>query len=225
MNGLNGRVICEHSTSELSQYKIRYVKILITSDIDLQLCIPCTCRDSCSLLFSFNSCRHTVSCSPIISTCPVMASQCEPPSIRKKIKAFFRPNTPRRLESVPSPATPLPTQSFNSAVDTAPNAPDTPPPPTTAQKAFTRSKNFRKDIAILSAAYILDKHPELKKLIHLIVIIHDKDEDEVMSPMYYAYSFLTISSSSLSMPSRSVLDSVSNLHLLPRPIPQKPRRR
>jgi hypothetical protein len=74
-------------------------------------------------------------------------------------------------------------------VDTVPNVPDTPPPPVTTQKAFTRSKNFGRDIAILSATYILHKHPELRKLIHLIVVIHDKDEDDqVMLPGYCAYS-------------------------------------
>jgi len=114
-----------------------------------------------------------------------MASQ--PTSTRKlnKFKAFFRGATPQPPESfnnvvaTPLPATPTPPQSSNANVaPAAPNAPDIHPTPVAPQKYFAKSKNFEKDIAILSATYILEQNPELKRLIRLIVVIHDKDEED-----------------------------------------------
>lgn len=80
-----------------------------------------------------------------------------PNRTRDKFKALFRRKTPH-LE-------PQPPESVNI------------PLPGTMQKAFTKSKNFEKDIAILSATYILDQNPDLKTLIYIIIVMHDKDEE------------------------------------------------
>jgi hypothetical protein len=90
--------------------------------------------------------------------------------------------------TVPPPPTPIPPQSSNDNVAlAADNTPDIPPAPVAPQKAFAKSKMFQKDIAVLSMSYIIAENPELKKLIHLIVGIHGRDErDQVRSSIRYA---------------------------------------
>ncbi|KAF8961753.1 tetratricopeptide repeat-containing protein [Flammula alnicola] len=142
----------------------------------LRLCIPFTCGTAVPV--------DTLLYSPI-STCAVMASKPRLTPIFDKFKGFVRHKTPQPPEgssnivATPPPAIPIPPQSSDD--DVAPavsNAPDIPPPPVAPQKAFVKSKMFEKDIAILSATYVLEEHPELKRLIHLIVAIHDKDEED-----------------------------------------------
>ena len=87
-----------------------------------------------------------------------------------KFKALFRHKTPQ-LE-------PRPPESTNI------------PLPVARQKAFTKSKNFEKDIAILSATYILDQNPDLKTLIYIIIVMHDKDEEgQVMGILYIIHIY------------------------------------
>jgi hypothetical protein len=86
------------------------------------------------------------------------------------------------------------------------------------EKVFAKGKSFKRDMAILSIAYILQENSELKRLIQQIVVIRDKDsEGQVMSAMYHAYPSLTVLSSSLPKFSKPALGSVSNLDLLPMP--------
>jgi hypothetical protein len=67
----------------------------------------------------------------------------------------------------------------------------TPPPPVPPEKAFVKSKMLERDIAVLSITYILADNPELKRLVHLIVAIHDKDEDDqVISSIHDPYGYL-----------------------------------
>ncbi|KAF8966660.1 tetratricopeptide repeat-containing protein [Flammula alnicola] len=108
-----------------------------------------------------------------------MASKPRLTHIFDKSKAFVRRKTPQPPEAsnnvvaTPPPATPIPAQSSNDDI-----APDKPSPPVAPQKAFVKSKRFETDIAVLSAAYVLEENPELKRLILLIVLIHDKDEED-----------------------------------------------
>ena len=144
-----------------------------------------------------------------------------------KVIALFRRATPQPPESSSNSAVtppPIPPQSSNKNV--ALTVPNIPPPPVAPHKAFVKSKKIENDIAILSATYILEENPELKRLIRLIVVIHDRDEeDQVISYTHYAYRSLTTSSPSLSVSLRPAPGSASNLRLLPRPIARKPRRR
>ncbi|KAF8191206.1 tetratricopeptide repeat-containing protein [Pholiota molesta] len=119
-----------------------------------------------------------------------MASQPKPTRKRDKVKGFFRNSKTRQPpESTSSivvatqpPPGPIPPQSSSDNVaSTAPNAPTVPPPPIAQQKAFVKTKVLEKDIAVLSITYILAENPELKRLIHLIVEIHDKDEEGQLS--------------------------------------------
>lgn len=94
------------------------------------------------------------------------------------------------VPDIPPPSvTPISPQSLNgNTAPTAPNALDIPPPLAAPQKPFAKSNIFEKDIAVLSMSYILAKIPELKRLIHVIVGIHEKDEEaQVMSSIHYAY--------------------------------------
>ena len=62
--------------------------------------------------------------------------------------------------------------------------------PVARQKAFMKSKNFEKDIAILSATYILDQNPDLKMLIYIIIVMHYKDkEGQVMGILYIIHIY------------------------------------
>ncbi|KAF8966679.1 tetratricopeptide repeat-containing protein [Flammula alnicola] len=117
-----------------------------------------------------------------------MASKPTSTPIFDKFKAFVRRKTPQPPEAsnivvaTSPPVTPIPPQSSGDDVAPAvPNAPDIPSPPVAPQKAFVKSKMFEKDIAILSVTYILEENPELKRLIHLIVSIHDKDEEDQLN--------------------------------------------
>ncbi|KAF8968449.1 hypothetical protein BDZ97DRAFT_2072848 [Flammula alnicola] len=114
-----------------------------------------------------------------------MASKPRSTPIFDKFKAFVRRKTPQppdasnNVVATPPPATPIPPQSSDDdVVPAVPNAPDISSTPVAPQKAFVKSKMFEKDIAVLSATYILEENPELKRLIHLIVVIHDKDEED-----------------------------------------------
>ncbi|KAF8966689.1 tetratricopeptide repeat-containing protein, partial [Flammula alnicola] len=113
-----------------------------------------------------------------------MASKPTSTPIFDKFKAFVRRKTPQpetsnNVVATPPPVTTIPPQSSDDDVAPAvPNAPDIPSPPVAPQKAFVKSKMFEKDIAVLSATYVLEENAELKRLIHLIVIIHDKDEKD-----------------------------------------------
>jgi hypothetical protein len=148
-----------------------------------------------------------------------MASQPKPTRKRDKFQALFRSKTPQPPEPT-SNATPIPSQSSSDNVaptaqnapaiplppltsnptpillqdDVAPaaqNAPAIPPPPVPSQKAFVKSKMLEKDIAVLSITYILADNPELKRLVHLIVAIHDNDEDDqVISSIHDPYEYL-----------------------------------
>ncbi|KAF8191183.1 tetratricopeptide repeat-containing protein [Pholiota molesta] len=117
-----------------------------------------------------------------------MASQPKPTRKRDKIKSFLRNITPHSRASTSNiaatqpPPSPIPPQSSSDNVaPTAPNAPAIPPPRVAPQKAFVKTKVFEKDIAVLWITYILADNPELKRLIHLIVGIHDKDEDDQLN--------------------------------------------
>jgi hypothetical protein len=118
-----------------------------------------------------------------------MASQPKPTRKRDKIKSFLRNITPHSQASTsniaatqPHPRPIPPQSSSDNAAPTAPSAPAIPPPPVAPQKAFVKTKVLEKDIAVLSITYVLADNPELKRLIHLIVGIHDKDEDDQVIP-------------------------------------------
>ena len=97
---------------------------------------------------------------------------------------------------------------------------------TKVEKVFAKGKSFKKDMAILSIAYTLQENSELKRLVQLIVVIHDNDsEGQVMSTIYNAYRSPTVLSFSLPKFSKPALGSAFSLHLLPRPSVQKPHRR
>jgi hypothetical protein len=121
-----------------------------------------------------------------------MASQPTQKRKRDPFKFFSRRKAPQPPGSTtatpPPPPTPIPPQLSNDKVAlAAANAPDIPLAPVAPQKVFAKSKMFEKDIAVLSMSYIIAENPELKKLIHLIVGIHAKDEqDQVMSSIRYA---------------------------------------
>ncbi|KAF8193024.1 tetratricopeptide repeat-containing protein [Pholiota molesta] len=119
-----------------------------------------------------------------------MAPHSNPTRKMDKFKAIFRRKT-RQPPEPTSNATTIPSQSSSdNAAPTAQNAPDIHPPPLTSNttlippqpssdnKVFVKSKTLEKDIAVLSITYILADNPELKRLVHLIVAIHDKDEDD-----------------------------------------------
>jgi hypothetical protein len=129
-----------------------------------------------------------------------MASQPKPTRKRDKVKEFFRNSKTRQppestsniVAATQPPPGPIPPQSSSDNVaSTAPNAPTVPPPPIAQQKAFVKTKVLEKDIAVLSITYILADNPELKRLIHLIVEIHDKDEEgQVILSIDYAYQYI-----------------------------------
>ena len=135
---------------------------------------------------------------------------------------FFhlRPRTPQPSIDIPStqpPTTPLPPPQLEGTTEPPVlNLHDIEPTSTKLQKVFTKGKSFKKDLAILSIAYTLQKDPNLKRLIQLIVVIRNNDsEDQVMSAMYHAYRSPTILSFSLPKFSKSALGSAFSLHLLP----------
>ena len=141
---------------------------------------------------------------------------------RDKIMEFFhlRPRTPQPSIDIPStqsPTTPLPPPQLEGTTEPPVlNLHDIEPTSTKLQKVFTKGKSFKKDLAILSIAYTLQKDPDLKRLIQLIVVIRNNDsEDQVMSAMYHAYRAPTILSFSLLKFSKSALGSAFSLHLLP----------
>ena len=102
-----------------------------------------------------------------------MATQ--PTRVRKRdrIKAFFLHGT-LHPESLPSgPASPAPSKEVGGQLE---GAPSVPLPVDESKKTFTKGKSFERDIAVLSATYILDESPELKDLIKLVILIRDKDD-------------------------------------------------
>ncbi|KDR71353.1 hypothetical protein GALMADRAFT_144037 [Galerina marginata CBS 339.88] len=115
-----------------------------------------------------------------------MTHELKPGRKRDKIRQFFgsRPRTPQLPESSinlaaqSSPITPLPLpQSASDAQPTVLNLQGIQTPSIQPGKAFAKGKSFKRDMAILSIAYILQESPELKKLIQLIVVIRDKDSE------------------------------------------------
>ncbi|KAF8190162.1 tetratricopeptide repeat-containing protein [Pholiota molesta] len=115
-----------------------------------------------------------------------MASQPTQKRKRDPFKFFSRRKAPQPPGSTtatpPPPPTPIPPQLSNDKVAlAATNAPDIPLAPVAPQKVFAKSKMFEKDIAVLSMSYIIAENPELKKLIHLIVGIHAKDEQDQLT--------------------------------------------
>ena len=153
---------------------------------------------------------------------------------RDKIMKFLhlRPRAPQSTESsidIPAtqpPTSPLPPQLAGNIEPPVLNPYDVEPTSTKLEKVFTKGKSFKKDMAILSIAYTLQKNSELNSLIQLIVIIRNNDsEGQVMSAMYHAHRSLTVLSFSLPKFSKSALGSVCNLHLLPMPSVQKRHRR
>ena len=143
---------------------------------------------------------------------------------RDKLLEFFhlRPRTPPLTPSSLSIATmqpttaPLPPPQLAGNIEPPVlNPHDIEPASTKREKVFTRGKSFKKDMAILSIAYTLQKDPELKSLIQLIVVIRDNDsKDQVMSAMYTAYRSPTVLSFSLPTFSKPALGSAFSLHLL-----------
>ncbi|KDR71376.1 hypothetical protein GALMADRAFT_144057, partial [Galerina marginata CBS 339.88] len=115
-----------------------------------------------------------------------MTHELKPGRKRDKIRQFFgsRPRTPQPPESsvnlaaTSSPITPLPLpQSAGDAQPTVLNLQGRQTPSIQPGKAFTKGESFKRDMAILSIAYILQESPELKRLIQLIVVIRDKDSE------------------------------------------------
>ena len=101
---------------------------------------------------------------------------------RDKVMEFFhlRPRTPPSTQSStdgiaatqPTPAPLSPPQLAGKSKPTS----------TKPEKVFAKGKSFKKDMAILSIAYTLQKKSELKNLIQLIVVIRNNDsEGQVMS--------------------------------------------
>ena len=154
---------------------------------------------------------------------------------RDRILEFFhlRPRTPpltssalgiaaTQLTTAPLP----PLQLAGNIEPPVLNPHDIEPTSTKRGKVFTKGKSFKKDMAILSIAYTLQKDPELKSLIQLIFVIRNNDsKDQVMSAMYTAYRSPTVLSFSLPTFSKPVLGSAFSLQLLTIPSVQKPHRR
>ncbi|KIJ91122.1 hypothetical protein K443DRAFT_14669 [Laccaria amethystina LaAM-08-1] len=99
---------------------------------------------------------------------------------RDKIMKFLhlRPETPQSTESsidiaaTQPPTTPLPPPPWAGNIEPPVlNHHDVESTSTKLEKVFAKSKSFKKDMAILSIAYTLQESSELKRLIHLIVII------------------------------------------------------
>ena len=178
--------------------------------------------------------RQPFLCTPI-STCPVMAPKPTGDGKRDKFMRFLhlRPRAPQSTESsidiqaTQRPITPLlPPQLAGTIEPPVLNPHDIEPTSTKLEKVFTKGKSFKRDMAMLAIAYTLQQKPELKRLIHLIVVIRDNDsEGQVMSAMYHAYRSPTVLSFSLPKFSKPALGSVFNLHLLPMPSVQKRHRR
>ena len=109
---------------------------------------------------------------------------------RDKLMKFLhlRPWTPQPTESsfniaaTQSLTTPLPLPHLADNIEpTALNPHDT---STRPEKVFVKGKSFKRDMAILSIAYILQESSELKRLVQSIVVIRDKDsEGQVMPAM------------------------------------------
>ena len=70
-----------------------------------------------------------------------------------------------------APASPAPSKEVGEQ-----GAPSVPLPVDESKKTFAKGKSFERDIAVLSATYILDESPELKDLIKLVILIRDKDD-------------------------------------------------
>ena len=110
------------------------------------------------------------------STYPAMAPKPMGDRKRDRLMKFLRlqPWTPQPIEF------PLPPPQLADIEPAELNPHDTIKP----QKAFAKGESFKRDMAILSIAHILQESSELKKLIQLIVVIRDKDsEGQVMPPM------------------------------------------
>ena len=154
---------------------------------------------------------------------------------RDKIMKFLhlRPRAPQSTESsidIPAtqpPTTPLPPPQLAGNIEPPVlNPHDIEPTSTKREKVFTKGKSFKKDMAILSIAYTLQKNSELKSLIQLIIVIRNNDsEGQVMSAMYNAYRSPTVLSFSLPKFSKPALGSAFSLHLRPTPSMQKRHRR
>ena len=151
--------------------------------------------------------RQSFFCTPI-STGAVMAPKLTVHRKRDKIMEFFhlRPRTPPPTQSSidgiaatqPTPA-PLPPSQLAGKTEATSTKPE---------KVFAKGKSFKKDMAILSIAYTLQKNSELKSLIHLIVVIRNNDsEGQVMSAMYHAFRSPTVLFFSLLKFSKPVLGS------------------
>ena len=151
---------------------------------------------------------------------------------RDKFLKFLRlrPRAPQSTESsinIPAtqpPTNPLPPPQLAGNIEPPVRYPhDIEPTFTKPEKVFAKGKSFKRDMAILSIAYTLQESSELKRLIHLIVVIRNNDsEGQVMSAMYHVYRSPTVLSFSLPKFSKPVLGSVFNLHLLTMPSVQKP---
>ena len=165
----------------------------------------------------------TLFCTPI-STGSVMAPKLTGHRKRDKIMEFFHLRPTR---------TPPPTQSSTDGIAATQPTPAPLPPPqlagkteptsTKPEKVFAKGKSFKKDMAILSIAYTLQKNSELSSLIQLIVLIQNNDsEGQVMSAIHHAYRSPTVLPFSLPKFSKPALSSAFSLHLLPMPSVQKP---
>jgi len=173
--------------------------------------------------------RQPFLCTPI-STCPVMAPKLTADRKRDMFMKLlqWRPGTPQPTDiaATQPPNTLPPPQLAGNMEPPVLNPHDIKPTSTKLEKVFAKGKSFKRDMALLSIAYMLQESSELKRLIQLIVVIRDKDsEGQVRSAMYHAYRSLTVLSSSLQKFSKPALGSVLNLHLLPVSSVRKPHRR
>ena len=120
-----------------------------------------------------------------ISTYPAMAPKPMGDRKRDRLMKFLhlQPWTPQPTEFPPPP------QLADNVEPTTLIPHDTSSKP---QKVFTKGNSFKRDMAILSIAYIIQESSELKRLIQLIVVIRDKDSEGQVMP---AMSCISISDS------------------------------
>ncbi|KDR77873.1 hypothetical protein GALMADRAFT_94379 [Galerina marginata CBS 339.88] len=99
---------------------------------------------------------------------------------RNRFNAVFRHKPPRTLKNcntiaqIPPSEIGLQLELPNNRLPTKFYEPDAPPP----QIAFSRSKFWERDIAILYVANILEESAELEELVQLLASISDADDDD-----------------------------------------------
>ena len=107
--------------------------------------------------------------------------------LSRRIRDVFR--RPSHLQQPHSSGSSVTTSQDTSTSGTFPNnlvvtPPDTTSIPATSHSPFHKSAIFENDIAVLFLSYTLNEHPDLKRLVHLITTIqerNDPDEDGQVS--------------------------------------------